>query len=165
MCWPAQSAEMRIALGRMRDSESRYRNFVELSSEAVWRVELAQPMPVSLDTPAQIAWLQTHARVAECNLSYRQLDAVDPARMTSAWQPRGSVERHLRGTHRRGGEAGFLDRWPEVHRQRPGQGAYLPDFLQRCGARRTTAAHLGRGAQHHRHCRDVARASCATRTG
>jgi signal transduction histidine kinase len=78
--------EMRIALGRLRDSEARYRNFVDLSTEAVWRVELAQPMPVALPPEQQLAWLREHARVAECNLSYRQLDVVDPAHDLGMWR-------------------------------------------------------------------------------
>jgi signal transduction histidine kinase len=79
-------AEMRIALGRLGESESRYRNFVELSTEAVWRVELAQPMPVTLQPEQQLAWLREHARVAECNLSFRQFDDADPAHDTAMWR-------------------------------------------------------------------------------
>ena len=78
--------EMRIALARLRDSESRYRNFVDLSTEAVWRVELAQPMPVSLPPEQQLAWLREHGQVAECNLSYRQFDAVDAAHDLGMWR-------------------------------------------------------------------------------
>ena len=91
--------EMRITMGRLRDSESRYRNFVELSTEAVWRVELDQPMSVLLPEEQQIAWLRAHGRVAECNLSYQQFDAVDPAHDTCMWRremPWSSIyEQHL----------------------------------------------------------------------
>ncbi|MEO6185696.1 MAG: MASE1 domain-containing protein [Steroidobacteraceae bacterium] len=91
--------EMRITLGRLRVSESRYRNFVELSTEAVWRVELDQPMSVRLPEEQQIAWLRAHGRVAECNLSYQQFDAVDPAHDTCMWRrekPWSSLyEQHL----------------------------------------------------------------------
>jgi signal transduction histidine kinase len=91
--------EMRIMLSRLRDSESRYRNFVELSTEAVWRVELDQPMSVLLPEEQQIAWLRAHGRVAECNLSYRQFDAMDPAHDACMWRremPWSSIyEQHL----------------------------------------------------------------------
>lgn len=91
--------EMRITLSRLRDSEARYRNFVELSTEAVWRVELDQPMSVWLPEEQQIAWLRAHGRVAECNLSYQQFDAVDPAHDTCMWRremPWSSIyEQHL----------------------------------------------------------------------
>lgn len=82
----AALAERRITLRHLRESESRYRNFVELSSEAVWRVELGESMPVSLETEQQIAWLRRHARVVECNLSYRQIDAMDPAHDLAMWR-------------------------------------------------------------------------------
>lgn len=79
-------AEMRITLGRLGASESRYRNFVELSTEAVWRVELAQPMPVTLSRDEQLTWLREHAAVAECNLSFQQIDGADPAHDTGMWR-------------------------------------------------------------------------------
>jgi signal transduction histidine kinase len=58
---------------QLNTSEERYRHFVTHSSEAVWRVELEQPMPVGLPIDAQLAWLKQHARIAECNLSYQRL--------------------------------------------------------------------------------------------
>jgi signal transduction histidine kinase len=75
--------ERRIAMSRLLDSEARYRNFVELSTEAVWRVELLRPMAVSLPPDQQLAWLRAHARVAECNQSFQQLDPADD---TSMWR-------------------------------------------------------------------------------
>jgi signal transduction histidine kinase len=78
--------EKRITMGRLRESEARYRNFVELSTEAVWRVELMQPMPVSLPPEERLAWLRKHARVAECNLSFKNLDAGEPAHDTDMWR-------------------------------------------------------------------------------
>jgi signal transduction histidine kinase len=70
-------AEMRIAMNRLAESEGRYRSFVEHSSEAVWRVELDLPMPVSLP-------------VAECSLSYDRLNppespALQPWRREIPW--------------------------------------------------------------------------------
>lgn len=79
-------AEKSITMGRLRESEARYRSFVELSSEAVWRVELAQPMPVSLAPEQRLDWLRKHAHVAECNLSFKQLDVADPAHDTRIWR-------------------------------------------------------------------------------
>jgi signal transduction histidine kinase len=65
--------EMRNALGLLRTSAERYHNFIEQSSEAVWRVELDVPMPADLAPPEQMAWLREHASVAECNLVYLKL--------------------------------------------------------------------------------------------
>ncbi|MGC4029013.1 MAG: MASE1 domain-containing protein [Steroidobacteraceae bacterium] len=66
-------AELRITLGRVSESEARYRSFIEMSSEAVWRIELDVPMPVTLAPQAQRDWLRRHAYVAECNTHFAQL--------------------------------------------------------------------------------------------
>jgi signal transduction histidine kinase len=66
--------EKRNAFQLLHTSDERYRNFIEHSSEAVWRVELAQPMDPNLPLADQIAWLQTHAYVAESNLTYQRLN-------------------------------------------------------------------------------------------
>jgi signal transduction histidine kinase len=65
--------EMRNALEELRASGERYQNFVEQSSEAVWRIELDVPMPPGLPAAEQIAWLKEHAHIAECNLAYLAL--------------------------------------------------------------------------------------------
>jgi signal transduction histidine kinase len=66
--------EKRNAYLLLRTSDERYRNFIEHSSEAVWRIELKQPMDRALPLPAQIAWLRQHAYVAESNLTYLRLN-------------------------------------------------------------------------------------------
>ncbi len=70
-------AEMRIAMNRLVESEGRYRSFVEHSNEAVWRVELEQPMSISLSVAKQRKWLEQHAHVAECSLSYDRLNPAE----------------------------------------------------------------------------------------
>lgn len=67
-------AEIRISMGERAESESRYRSLVELSTEAIWRVELDPPMPVSIPAEEQKQWLRRNARVAESNQAYRQVD-------------------------------------------------------------------------------------------
>jgi signal transduction histidine kinase len=64
----------RNALQRLHTSDERYRNFIEHSYEAVWRVELSQPMDPNLPVGDQTAWLQAHAYIAESNLSYLRLN-------------------------------------------------------------------------------------------
>jgi len=66
--------EKRNAYQLLHTSEERYRNFIEHSSEAVWRVELSSPMDPHLPVVDQIAWLQTHAYVAERNLTYLRMN-------------------------------------------------------------------------------------------
>jgi signal transduction histidine kinase len=68
--------EMRNALQRLRTSGERYQNFVEQSSDAVWRIELEVPMTPGLTVTEQIAWLREHAYVAECNLVYLRLNRL-----------------------------------------------------------------------------------------
>jgi len=74
--------EKRNAYQLLRTSDERYRNFIEHSSEAVWRVELSSPMDPHLSVGDQIAWLKSHAYVAECNLTYLRLNremGISPA--------------------------------------------------------------------------------------
>jgi signal transduction histidine kinase len=66
--------EKKNAYQLLHTSEERYRNFIEHSSEAVWRVELASPLDPHLPVGDQIAWLQTHAYVAESNLTYLRMN-------------------------------------------------------------------------------------------
>ena len=79
-------AEKNVALGQLGESEYRYRSFVELSMEAVWRVELAEPMPVALPLEQQLAWLQRHARIVESSRSYQALDPAAQPDGVSAWR-------------------------------------------------------------------------------
>jgi signal transduction histidine kinase len=65
--------EKRNAHQQLHTSDERYRNFIERSSEAVWRIELSSPMDPHLPVADQVAWLQTHAYVAESNLSYLRM--------------------------------------------------------------------------------------------
>jgi signal transduction histidine kinase len=66
--------EKRNTLQLLRTSGERYQNFVEQSSEAIWRIELKIPMAPGLAVGEQIAWLREHAYVAECNAEYLQLN-------------------------------------------------------------------------------------------
>jgi signal transduction histidine kinase len=84
-------AEMRINASHLQKSEYRYRNFVEMSSEAVWCVELVEPMPITLPAGDMYAWLRKHGRITECSRSYfridpeSRLDGARPARGNSVW--------------------------------------------------------------------------------
>lgn len=70
----ASNAEKRNALRQLRASDQRYRAFVEHSSEAIFRLELAQPMPLLLSGTEQRKWLGKHAWVAEANDAYRKAE-------------------------------------------------------------------------------------------
>jgi signal transduction histidine kinase/DNA-binding response OmpR family regulator len=57
----------------VRASEERYRAFIELTSEAVWRVELDEPVAVSLPADEQIDHFYRHVYLAECNDAMAQM--------------------------------------------------------------------------------------------
>ncbi len=51
----------------LRASEDRYRAFVAQSTEAIWCVEMARPMPTSLPVDAQIDFIYEHGVLSDCN--------------------------------------------------------------------------------------------------
>ncbi|HET9725927.1 MAG TPA: response regulator, partial [Gemmatimonadales bacterium] len=57
----------------VRASEERYRAYIELTSDAIWRIELEEPVPVSLPPDGQIDRFYAHAVLAECNESMAQM--------------------------------------------------------------------------------------------
>jgi PAS domain S-box-containing protein len=48
-------------------SEERYRSFIVNSSEAIWRVEISQPIPTDASIEEQAAMLYRYGYLAECN--------------------------------------------------------------------------------------------------
>jgi signal transduction histidine kinase len=62
--------ERRAATLAAQRSDERYRAFVANSSEAIFRTELTQPMPISLPVDEQIDWLKRNMFVAECNPAF-----------------------------------------------------------------------------------------------
>jgi len=66
----AVMAERDAAIENARGSDERYRAFVANSSEAIFRTELAEPMPVTLPPDDQVAWVRKHGYVAECNAAF-----------------------------------------------------------------------------------------------
>jgi len=81
------TAEKRIVNGRLRDAERRYRRFLQLSTEAVWRIEIEQAMPVALSGAEQLQWLRRNARVVESNQAYQQLDKLPASGAPVPWKP------------------------------------------------------------------------------
>jgi PAS domain S-box-containing protein len=59
--------EYNTAQAALRQSEERYRAFIEQTAEGVWRFELEEPVATELPVEAQIERFYTHAYLAECN--------------------------------------------------------------------------------------------------
>jgi len=59
--------ERRKAADALRAGEDRYRSFIRLSSEGIWRFELEVPVRVDLPVDEQVALFFRHAYLAECN--------------------------------------------------------------------------------------------------
>lgn len=70
---------MRISIRRLQNSEFRYSSFVELSSEAVWCIEIEPPMPVDLPLADMQDWMAGNARLTECSRSYAAIEPEDHA--------------------------------------------------------------------------------------
>jgi two-component system, cell cycle sensor histidine kinase and response regulator CckA len=59
--------EQVAAQAALRQSEERYRAFIEQTAEGVWRFELEEPVSIDLSPDDQIERFYTHAYLAECN--------------------------------------------------------------------------------------------------
>jgi signal transduction histidine kinase len=66
----AVMSERDAAIDKAHSSDERYRAFIANSSEAIFRTELAEPMPITLPPDDQIAWVRKHGFVAECNTAF-----------------------------------------------------------------------------------------------
>ena len=65
---------------RVEEADARYRLFVEQSTEGIWRFELREPIPLSLEEDAIITAVFEQGWLAECNQAMaRQYGVDDPA--------------------------------------------------------------------------------------
>jgi PAS domain S-box-containing protein len=84
-CW--ESVERSRTARNLQASEERYRAFIANSSEAIWRFELEQPIPITLPEDEQIEMLYKYAYLAECNdamarmYGYERADQILGARI------------------------------------------------------------------------------------
>jgi PAS domain-containing protein len=82
---------------RVRESEERYRRFIEQSTEGIWRLELEESVPTDLAPDEQIERFYRHGYLAECNdvmarmYGYTRADELVGARLDE-FLPRSSQE-------------------------------------------------------------------------
>ncbi len=57
----------------IEESEQRYKNFVQQSTEGIWRIELKEVLDVSTSLKEMIAHCFNHAYIAECNDAYAKM--------------------------------------------------------------------------------------------
>jgi len=77
--------EVRESEAAQRASEERYRDFLAHSSEGIWRLELDEPMPVSLPLDEQVEFLYAHGHFAECNNALAFMMGLDsPSQLVGA---------------------------------------------------------------------------------
>ena len=63
-------AERQSAMEALQKSESRYKNFISHTTDGIWRIELAKPLPVGLPEDESLRWLFEQGYLAECNPAY-----------------------------------------------------------------------------------------------
>ncbi len=64
------SADRRRGEQELRLSQERHRNFIEMSAEAVWRIEFTEPVPLDLPVEEQVAAVIGRGFVADCNQAF-----------------------------------------------------------------------------------------------
>ncbi|MFN7018058.1 MAG: two-component system sensor histidine kinase NtrB [Fimbriimonadales bacterium] len=62
---------------QLKESEERYRTFVQYANEGIWRFETEQPIPIHLPAEEQIQMMFEHSYLAECNFAFARMYGVE----------------------------------------------------------------------------------------
>ncbi len=76
--------ERKEAEHALKESEARYRQFLNMSVEGIWRLECDPPIPVDLEEREQVELMLTRTRVAECNEAMAVLFGLRPEDLVGA---------------------------------------------------------------------------------
>lgn len=68
-----------LAEQALRESEQRYRAFIDQSGEGIWRIEFTKPLSVSSGVEKQIELFYKHGYLAECNDAMAQMYGQEKA--------------------------------------------------------------------------------------
>uniref|UniRef100_Q023I0 histidine kinase n=1 Tax=Solibacter usitatus (strain Ellin6076) TaxID=234267 RepID=Q023I0_SOLUE len=71
---------------RLRESEQRYQAFVMLNADAMWRIELEQPIPIDLPEEEQIQQIYRYGYLAECNDAMARQYGLERASQLTGWR-------------------------------------------------------------------------------
>ncbi|MEO6488510.1 MAG: PAS domain S-box protein [Ferruginibacter sp.] len=72
------SVDKQLAL-EIRESEQRYKSFVQQSTEGIWRVELDKPIAITSSVQELIDYCMTSASIAECNDAFAKMYGFETA--------------------------------------------------------------------------------------
>ncbi|MGH9936436.1 MAG: PAS domain S-box protein, partial [Blastocatellia bacterium] len=98
-----ESVERARAVRNLRESDERYRAFIAQSSEAIWRIELEQPILITLPEDEQVEMFYQFGYIAECNdamarmYGYERADQILGARVGDLLvrsDPRNTAQLH-----------------------------------------------------------------------
>jgi PAS domain S-box-containing protein len=118
---------LRDDIHKREEAEQRYQAFVQQSTEAIWRFEMDEPMPIDWPEERQIEFIQQHAYLAECNdacarmYGYDRFDEMIGMRLRDLLVLDDPINREHLGTYIRTGfrlvdsESRELDRYGQVH--------------------------------------------------
>jgi PAS domain S-box-containing protein len=70
----------KIAEEKLQENEQKYRNYIQTSSEGIYRIEFTKPISVKLPVEDQLIQMLEESYIAECNLSFAKmygLNSVD----------------------------------------------------------------------------------------
>jgi len=76
----ARLVERKTVLEAYRDSERRYRNFIEQSAEGIWRVEFKEPISIDLPVERRAEIARLHGFYAECNDAMARMYGLESAK-------------------------------------------------------------------------------------